>query len=335
MEHLTLLTGLHPYEYEHPFDAKALDALQRTPGLDVVVRQFNKHAVERLITVQYTGSNLRINKKDYPKIHRILDTVCETINLPARPSLYLEWGYHVDGFTIGVEHPIIVLSSGAVDLLNEEELLYLIGHEVGHIKSRHTLYHQMAEFLPFIADRIGQATLGLGKLIASPLELALQLALLRWSRMSEFTADRAGLLACQDMNAATRVMMKLAGMPIRDFHDLKIEAFLDQAREFESLDYEKLNRAVKFLAIMDSTHPWTVMRAAELLRWIEGGEYQMVVQRKTAYRLRVRHEGNDQFCRNCGYRLQGSERFCNSCGTVLREDHASAKFDTTIQKPES
>lgn len=50
------LTGLHPYEYEHPFDAKALDSLRSTPGLDTIVRQYNKQAVERIITVQYTGS---------------------------------------------------------------------------------------------------------------------------------------------------------------------------------------------------------------------------------------------------------------------------------------
>ncbi len=145
------IEGLHPFEYEHPFDARALDALQNTPGLDTVVRQFNKHAVERCITIQYTGSNLHIVKEDHPEIYAVLDRVCDLINLPARPSLYVEWGYHVNGVTYGVDHPIIVLPSGAIDLLSEDELVYLIGHEVGHVKSRHTLYHQMGEFLPFIA----------------------------------------------------------------------------------------------------------------------------------------------------------------------------------------
>lgn len=310
-----LLPGLHPYEYEHPFDAKALDTLQGTPGLDTIVRQYNKQAVERMITVQYTGSNLRITPENYPNIHSILDVVCTTINLPSRPDLYLEWGYHINGFTIGVDHPIIVLTSGAIDLLTQDELLYLIGHEVGHIKSRHTLYHQMAQFLPVLADMVGEATLGIGKLISMPL----QLALLRWSRMSEFTADRSGLLACQNPTTAARVMMKWAGMPIRHYDDMKLEAFIDQAKKFEALDYEKLNKAIKFLTIMNSTHPWTIMRAAELLRWVEGGEYQMVIDRTTADRLHIRQDGNTQFCRNCGYRLEGKERFCNSCGQQLRE----------------
>ena len=310
----TVLNGLHPYEYEHPFDARALNTLQSTPGLDAVVRQYNKHAVERYITIQYTGSNIRITKENYPKIYELLDVVCETLYLPSRPDLYLEWGYHINGFTIGVDHPIVVLTSGAIDLLSDEELLYLIGHEVGHIKSRHTLYHQMAKFLPVISDMVGQATLGIGKLISSPL----QLALLRWSRMSEFTADRAGLLSCQCVDSAAKVMMKWAGMPIRHFDDMKLESFISQAKRFEELDFERLNKAVKVLSIMNSTHPWTIMRSAELLKWIDSGEYKQVIERQTTNRLHVRYEGSAQFCRKCGYRLQGTERFCNSCGQELR-----------------
>lgn len=307
------LAGLHPFEYEHPFDARALDALQRTPGLDTVVRQFNKHAVERYFTVQYTGSNLRVTADNYPKIHALLDQVCDIINLPARPSLYLEWGYRINGFTTGVDNPIIVLTSGAIDLLTDEELLYLIGHEVGHIKSRHTLYHQMAQFFPVLADVLGEATLGIGRLVATPL----QYALLRWVRMSEFTADRAGLLACQDTATAARVMMKWAGMPVRHYGDLRLESFLEQARKFDELDFEGLNKAVKVLSVLNQAHPWTVMRAAELIRWTESGEYQKVIGRKTSSRVLVREEGGKRFCRQCGHCLSGGEKFCNSCGTKL------------------
>lgn len=308
------LAELYPYEYEHPFDSKALDTLQCTPGLDLIIRQFNKQAVERFITIQYTGSNLRITPENYPRIFAILDEVCSIINLPSRPDLYLEWGYYINGFTIGVDHPIIVLTSGAIDLLSDDELLYLLGHEVGHIKSRHTLYHQMAASLPYLGDLIGQVTLGIGKLISTPL----QLALFRWSRMSEFTADRAGLLACQNVSTAAKVMIKWAGMPISHYDDIKLDAFIAQARTFESLDYEKLNKAIKFLSIMTETHPWTVMRAAELLSWVESGEYQKVIDRSTTYRQFIREDEGIMFCRNCGYRLDEISKFCSSCGRPLK-----------------
>jgi Zn-dependent protease with chaperone function len=313
------LEGLHPYEYEHPFDAKALDALQNTRGLDMLVKWFTKQAVERLVTVQSTGSCLRITNDSYPNIHELLDKVCEIINLPSRPDLYLEWEYGINGGTLGDEHPIIVLSSGSIDLLDETELLYLIGHEVGHIKSRHYLYHLMAKAVPRIGDIVGQASLGIGKLLSQPL----QYALLHWSRMSEFTADRAGLLACQDIDAAIRVMMKWSGMPLKHYNDMRFEAFLKQAKTFEKLDYDTLSKTFKFLWIMHQTHPLTVIRAAELIRWIDSGEYDQTLQRQTKDQLYKRRDGTNEFCRNCDFRLKGKEKFCPSCGNQLKAEIAN------------
>ena len=307
------LDGLHPFEYEHLFDAKALDSLQGTPGLDTVVRQYNKHAIERLMKIQYTGSHIRVTGENFPKLYRLLDQVCDTINLPARPDLYISWDYSINGFTVGVDHPIIVLNSGAIDLLSDDELLYLIGHEIGHVKSRHALYHQMAQALPILSNILGEATLGIGKLLSMPL----QLALFRWSRMSEFTADRAGLLACQDPSVAASVMMKWSGVPIRYYGDIKLKSFLEQARQFQSLDYESINKAFKILVVMNQTHPCSVMRAAELMNWIESGEYQRVVDRATSSRLHVREDGDRKSCRNCGRSLSGGEKFCTVCGAKL------------------
>ncbi len=307
------IPDLHPLEYEHPFDAKALDSLQNTPGLGLLVRQFNKHMVERQINIQYTGSNIRVTSKNYPEIYRLFDRACDIINLPARPEFYLEWNYAINGFTIGVDHPIIVLHSGAIDLLSEDELMYLIGHELGHIKSRHTLYHAIGEAFPILADIVGQATLGASKLISTPVRLAL----LRWIRMSEFTADRAGMLTCQNLEVAAGVMMKSAGMPVNYYPGMNLDSFLDQAREFDQLDYDKLNKIMKYMLIMGSTHPWTVMRAAELLKWIEGGEYQQVLDRKTRDRIRIKFEGDQKSCRQCNYRLEGDPKFCPSCGAGL------------------
>ena len=187
-------------------------------------------------------------------------------------------------------------------------------HSVGHIKSRHMLYHQMSDFLSYIARTLGKATLGIGELLASPL----QHALWRWYRMSELTADRAGLLACQDIGAASRAMMKMAGMPLKYHNEMAFESFLLQAKEFEKLDYDKLNRAIKFLAETSEDHPWTVMRAAELLRWVEGGDYEKVLRRDTMERIGERREGDLVYCRACGYRLEGTEGFCSWCGANLK-----------------
>ena len=307
------LPDLSPLEYEHPFDTQAMDAVSRTPGLDTLVRQFNKLALEKFILIQHTGSSIKLGASQLPDIHALLDQACEIINLPARPDFYLTWNYAVEGFTVGIEHPSLVLTSGAVDLLTPSELLFVIGHELGHIKSRHVLYHQMAQVLPVLGSMVGSATLGIGELLSLPL----QYALMAWYRMSEFTADRAGLLACQDRDAALSVMAKLSGVPQSRFDQFDPATFLAQAQEFQRLDYDTLNKLVKFCSILDNSHPWTVMRAAELAAWIDSGDYEAVCRRETTSRAAVVREGGLTFCRSCGYRMVGGEAFCPNCGTAI------------------
>lgn len=68
--------------------------------------------------------------------------------------------------------------------------------------------------------------------------------------------------------------MKMAGMPIKQFDDMKYQTFIQQAKDFKQLDFDGMNKIIKTISIADDSHPWTVMRAAELLNWIERGSYQ-------------------------------------------------------------
>lgn len=300
---------LNPREYEHSLDKQALNTLEGTPGLEKLARKYNKHAVERYFRLMYTGSYLRINESNFPDILNILKEACANLDLRDIPDIYIQWDYSVNGFTTGSEKPLIVLTSGALDLLNEEELLYLVGHEVGHIKSGHMLYHEMAIVFPILGDVIASATLGLGGLVFSGLELAL----LYWYRMSEFTADRAGLLACQNEDAVITALMKMSGVP-KDFYDkIDKEGFVEQAKEFKGFDYDALDKIGKTVMIMDKTHPWTVMRASEILKWIDSGKYEEILEKHSAENI----EELEIACRKCGHKLNGNETFCGVCGAKV------------------
>ena len=264
-----ILKGLNSSEYEHPFDQKALNVLTHTPGLETLGNFITKNTIEKIYTVQYTGSNLKVAKDNYPKIYEYLEYACQILDMLTIPDLYIQWGYGINAFTVGSENPIIVLNSGLIDLCDDDEIMFIIGHECGHIKSNHMLYHMMAQVINVVIDSIPG-----GNLIAAPL----QYALYYWNRMSEFTADRAGLLCCQNKEAAIRAFMKMAGMPIKEFEYMNYDSFIKQASEFKSLDYDSLNKVIKFISIADASHPWTVMRAAELLNWINAGEYSKYVQ---------------------------------------------------------
>lgn len=269
-----ILTSLYSGEYEHLLDKRALKTLEGTPGLETLTKLFNKNFNDKMFKIQYTGSNIKVTDKNYPEIYNALLEVCSILFIKNIPDLYVQWDYSINAFTAGTEKPIIVLNSGCVDLLSYEELLYVIGHEVGHIKSKHVLYHQMAQLLPFIGDLIGSITFGIGDLLSK----GIQIALLNWVRMSEFTADRAGLLACQDVNAVNTALIKIAGVPLKHFNSINVDEFVKQAKAFKDYDYDAISKVIKILSIMNMSHPWTVMRAAELIKWVESGEYDRILR---------------------------------------------------------
>ena len=318
-----ILNGLYPSDYEHPFDRKALESLEGTPGLETLVRKSFEYGFEKMFRIQYTGSNLKVNNTNFPELYSTLEEVCNALSLPEKPELYISSQHAINAMAIGVQNPIIVLFSGAIDNLDKDELMFIIGHEIGHIKSNHVLYHQMASILPFIGNILGSATLGIGGLISKGLELAL----LNWKRMSEFTSDRAGLLACQNVEAATRAMIKIAGLPTKYYYKNLIEDFVKQAREFDDYDYETLNKIAKTLSIMWQSHPWTVMRGSEFYKWIDTGQYEQILNWDA--RLKEEIVSSDAFyCPNCGTVIRSEGKFCGGCGAKINEKELSLVNET-------
>ena len=263
------LVGLKSETYEHPFDREALNKLKKIPGVDTITNFLLNWTYVNWHLIELQGSHFRITHESCPELYSLIKEVEETLDITDRPKIYTKWGYNINGYTTGTkDNTLMMLNSGSIDLLSESQLKYIIGHEMGHIKSNHVLYHMMAEFLPTIVNLIPG-----GNILVAPI----QLALLYWQRMSELTADRAGLLACQDKEATLEAIVKMAGLPQKYFDNINEDAFLKQAEEFEKLHEGFINGAMANLTIMTSSHPWTVFRAAELVKWINSGAYDSVL----------------------------------------------------------
>ena len=102
----------------------------------------------------------------------------------------------------------------------------------------------------------------------------LVLALLEWSRKAEVSCDRAGLLVVQDPKVSMSALMKLAGGTRGE--DLDVDEFIRQSDEYlEEKGF--LDRTYKTLSLLGATHPFAVLRVAELRRWIDEGDYERIL----------------------------------------------------------
>ena len=270
-----VLTGLSSQTYEHPFDRKALASLEKMPGVPLLLKKVNEYGIDRLLRLQSLGSHIKVTPRNFPQLHEALIETCQILDVAPLPELYLFRGTgYIQTYTVGVEKPIVGINLEGMEWLSESELLYVLGHEVAHIKSRHVLYHQMAYAMPTLKNWLSNSTLGIGGLAASGVEIALY----NWLVMAKFTCDRAGLLACQDTKVATSALMKLAGLPNEYLTPEATEDFLTQVHEFAFNSFDNLDQFTKIFSFMEHWHSWAVMRAAELLKWVDSGEYENLIQ---------------------------------------------------------
>lgn len=255
--------------WEHPADRAALNTLRAIPGFDEVVRKVASYFGERGVRQLFLANAVRVTDNQRPRLNAMWTEVLETLDWPTRPQLYVAQMPYVNAYAVGFQEPFVVVSSSMLEILNEDEQRFVLAHELGHIMSGHTTYRTIALILMWF---------GLGNLpfLAGVALLPFQLALLEWYRMSEFSCDRAGLLAVQDLRLAMGGFMKLAGGKATSETEESLDEFMKQAEEYES-GGSALDAVFKLLNTALRDHPFHTVRASELLQWQRTGAYDTIV----------------------------------------------------------
>ena len=263
-----LLTGISSRAFEHPADRTALTAMRAVPGFDQLLRVASGMLRERQYRLVYLASSVRVDGQQFADLHDLLDDVCAVLDAPESPELYVYNDPKPNAVTLGVDKPFIAMSSGLYDLCDADERRVVLGHELGHAMSGHALYQSL---LLHLLNLIG----AFGWIPAGGLALRAIIAALReWQRKAELSGDRAGLLATQDLDAVLRVHMKLAAGAHLDRID--ITGFLAQAEDYERSG-DLRDGVLKLLNTERQTHPFAVVRAAEINRWAASDEYRDIL----------------------------------------------------------
>ena len=252
--------------WEHPADRAALNSLRRIPGFDVVLRKLVGMFGEKSIRLTFKANAVRVSERQYPWVHERLLRVCDTFDLDEIPELYISQTPLVNAGAVGLDSPFIVLNSSTIEILDRDQVEAVIGHEVAHIMSGHAVYRTML----FILLRFALTRYPLAGVAVRPILYGL----LEWSRKAELSSDRAGLLATQEPEVMMGALMRIAGGSRGE--DLDLDEFIAQSNEYRE-DKDTLAGIYKVLAALGATHPFAVVRVAELRDWIDGGDYQRIL----------------------------------------------------------
>ncbi len=306
-----ILTQISSRAWEHPADRAALNTLRSLPGFDEVVRKVAGFIGERGVRHLFTANAVRVGPRQRPKLDDLYSEVVATLDWPKRPQLYITQTPLVNAWAVGFDDPFIVLSSEMLRILDREEQRYILAHELAHIMSGHTTYRTIAIIILFFGMRNLPILAGMAL-------LPFQLALLEWYRKSELSSDRGALLGTQDQTTAMRTFLKLAGGERYD-DEIDLDEFMAQAAEYE-VDESTWDSVLKILNTAFRDHPFHTLRAAELQRWVQRGEYTEILSGN--YQRRDTSDGDrpltDDYADAAGYYGQQAKQAWSTLEDTLK-----------------
>jgi Zn-dependent protease with chaperone function len=281
----TLLVGLKADQFRHPLDLAATNSLKQIPGLDLMVRNLLGPLAEQFFYLNNIAASILVGKNQLPHLHQLLLDACQTLDLEP-PQLYVQQHPVPNAYTFAMrgKQPFIVLHTSLIEILTLEEIQAVIAHELGHLKCEHSVYLTPLNIIILAAGLFP----GWGTVVAQNI----QAQMLEWVRCAEFTCDRAALLATQNPRVVMSVLMKLAGGSPTLAPQLNLDAFIEQARAYDSVSNTELGELLKSAQTAQLTHPVPVLRAREIDRWASSQTYQSLLQKpKIGYNEQVAPQG--------------------------------------------
>jgi Zn-dependent protease with chaperone function len=198
----------------------------------------------------------RISPKSAPVLSEMLGKAMARLQ-PGEIEAFVVPGRILNAYTFGLSSPkVVVLYSPLLKIMDEDELTFIMGHELGHVALGHTWLNSLVGGMAGIPSPMGAAAI-------------LSIAFLSWNRACEFSADRAGLLACGKPEKAVSALIKLVAGP----KALSPEGLAAAYRQIDAEDdtwLGSLNEAF-------GTHPMLIRRIQELRKYAASRQYQQLL----------------------------------------------------------
>lgn len=185
--------------YAHPVDSKITGFLDM-PG----VKSLFGSVIDVMTDLKFSqiiSSGVPVSETSFPDINKIINHCVSVLGIK-RPYVVVSGSVDMNAFTIGSdEEPYVVLGNTLVKVMDKPKLTFILGHECGHIAMGHVIYHSIVSSAASFFNAV--------PVIGPALYNSSSFALSAWSRRSEITADRAGLLCCEDTGEAERALIQL------------------------------------------------------------------------------------------------------------------------------
>ena len=226
-------------EFAHPVDSKIIKIIDATSTKNVV-----NNAVETMVSAQLgllLSTGITVDSKSFPEQYNVLTYCCETLGISMPHTVITNEMQGINAMATGTDNfSFIAISNLTPKLLSIDEQKFIIAHECGHIALGHVVYHTIGG----IIGGMGSLIPLIGPIVANTISMPLN----TWSRCSEITADRAGLICCKDLKIAQTALLKIVS-GFTEIENVDIDEYIEQS--MNSINEHKIGGFKQYL----NSHP--------------------------------------------------------------------------------
>lgn len=188
----------------------------------------DKYCKKQIQNIKLKGQ--LVSRSNYPNLYEILQSCYTSLDVEEFPEVYITNQLKgINALSVEIDNkPSILISRKAVISLSDGELKFMIGHELGHILQGNLFCHTIKGVL----DNLKNKSEILGHVVFDLIDVPLN----QWYRCAEYTADRAGLICCRNMEYVYQIMGRIKASESRsmapEFMELyKIHPLIDKRRD--------------------------------------------------------------------------------------------------------
>ena len=192
------------------------------------------------------GHSFKVEEGTLSRYYNIFNEIKETLQFTEPVDFYITGDPSVNAFAIASQEEgepnIINVNSSLIQLMTDDELRFVIGHEMGHLINKNAT---LVKLINFVFPH------------GATIPITLQYKIRLWQQLSELVADRFGYMAMPNLNVCISAFFKMSSGLDFNKMDMKVEAFLEDNKK--RLEYFRNDKGINF-----ATHPINPIRVEAL-----------------------------------------------------------------------
>jgi hypothetical protein len=254
-------------DYQHPSMSRVNQMLRGNRLINRAAEQISSKVGKPWYESTFT--TVRTGERQYPAVFELGAIAAQRVGLRRMPNLYIEMERGYQSATFGSEKDAFInIGSFIPRTLNHRELLFVIGHEYGHLVANHALWTTVRNFLVGEKKDTLMSSGILVHLDINPgkwLESGVDALFTNWLQIADFTADRLGLLVAGDFQLARKALFLLYLKSRREAEEIDLEAW--------AADQEAQASTISKVSQFTSSTPYLGVRLKELKDFHNSSQY--------------------------------------------------------------